>query len=85
MTTQERIQATKKMILTGANEVYKGSGSWWAMYSEELVLAVSMETEGFGQQVAETVVKYKKASEKQAYFIARAFVENNLTVNFEIN
>lgn len=34
---------------------------------------------GFASEVAATVLKYNRASEKQAYVIARAAVENNIS------
>lgn len=47
----------------------------------EIVLAVRMETKGFAADVAASVERYGKVSEKQAYVIAKAFCDSNLTVN----
>jgi predicted CoA-binding protein len=36
-------------------------------------------TSGFAFEVCQTVLKYRKCSEKQAYVIAKAMAENNFT------
>jgi len=43
-----------------------------------LVEVVAKSNLGFASEVAKTVATYKKASEKQAYIIARAAVESGL-------
>lgn len=44
----------------------------------EIIYAVEQDVKGFPADVAKTVAKYGRASEKQAYVIARAFVESGL-------
>jgi len=45
----------------------------------EVVLTVRDEAKGFAADVAATVGSKKRCSEKQAFIIASAFVENNMT------
>lgn len=47
-----------------------------------LVSIVADDATGFAKDVAATVLKYEKCSEKQAYVIARAACE--LGINFEL-
>lgn len=77
---KEKIQTIKQTILSGVSSYYQQNGYW--DFAEEIILAVEMDTEGFTSDVASTVYKYKRCSEKQVYVIARAFVENDLQTRF---
>ena len=72
---KRHIQFVKNIILNDTNKV---SRLWVDGEDREgfaICYTVAKFTTGFGSQVATTVDKYGKASEKQAYVIARAFVE----------
>lgn len=72
---KQHIQFIKNIILNDTNKV---SRIWVDGNEREgfsICYTVAKFTTGFGSQVATTVDKYGKASEKQAYVIARAFVE----------
>jgi hypothetical protein len=77
MNSADRIQRIKKAIL--AMPYYRVGDQYQSVM--EIVLNVRMSTTGFASEVAKTVEKYGRVSEKQAYVIARAFVENNLQVS----
>lgn len=51
--------------------------------AETIVDQVAKFTTGFASEIAQTVLKYKKVSEKQAYWIAKAAVENNKDTRVE--
>jgi len=79
METSQKIQILKKFILG-----YAFSYSWNAASRKELaneaetvIDLVAISGLGFASEIAATVAKYKKISEKQAYWIAKAAVENN--------
>lgn len=72
---KQHIQFVKNIIL---NDTNKMSRIWVDGNEREgytICYTVAKFMTGFGSQVAATVDKYGKASEKQAYVIARAFVE----------
>jgi len=81
MTTNEKIQEVKRMLVT-----YVNADRWYNNSQMELkdqVLSVVEDVRlanlGFASEIAATVGKYERCSEKQAYWIAKTAVENNLT------
>jgi translation initiation factor 2 beta subunit (eIF-2beta)/eIF-5 len=68
-----RIQEIKSAIIHSTSRQDQG-----ARDILEIIYAVEMDVKGFASDVAKTVAKYGRASEKQAYVIARAFVESGL-------
>lgn len=74
-----RIQKTKSFILSYAFQYgwNKASVRDMADEAETIVDLVSKYGEGLAKEIATTVNKYKKVSEKQAYWIAKYAVENN--------
>ena len=75
MSTAERIQTIKAEIISATRRQDQ-----CARDILEIIYAVEQAVKGFPAEVAKTVAKYGKASEKQAYVIARAFVESGLNV-----
>jgi hypothetical protein len=72
----DMIQAVKEEILNINSRRVMGSSI--AADGMATVRAVAKAALGFASDVATTVAKYGKASEKQAYVIARAAVENGI-------
>ena len=72
-TAAARIQDVKMAIIHSTARQDQG-----ARDILEIIYAVEMDVNGFASDVAKTVAKYGRASEKQAYVIARAFVEAGL-------
>ena len=71
---QSSIESVKSTIVLYIRDKYQDKYRELAL---TVVLSVKHELEGsFAADVAETVAKTKRASEKQAYVIARAFVES---------
>jgi len=66
-----------KNDLVASFDAYATEGMRNAAY--ELVATVRDEAKGFGSKIAATVCQYGRCSEKQAYCIARAYVEEGLT------
>lgn len=75
MSTAARIQTIKNEIISATRRQDQA-----ARDILEIIYAVELGAKGFAADVAKTVAKYGKASEKQAYVIARAFVEAGLKV-----
>jgi hypothetical protein len=46
--------------------------------AESIIALIAMGTYGFASEIASTVNKFKKVSEKQAYWIAKAAVESGV-------
>lgn len=46
--------------------------------AQDIIYRVSIGSFGLASEIAGTVLKYNKLSEKQAYWIAKAAVENNI-------
>lgn len=79
MDTNTQIQEVKWFICN-----YAFSANWnnasradMANDAETVIGYVATANLGFASEIAQTVEKYKKISEKQAYWIAKAAVENN--------
>lgn len=54
--------------------------------AQSVIEQVANSAFGFASEIAQTVVKYNfKISEKQAYWIAKAAVENNVSMLFDRN
>jgi hypothetical protein len=72
------INTVKNTILVGFEARFT-QGFSSSAFNEALDIVGRVEVFGkdFAQEVAKTVVKFKKVSEKQAYIIARAYAENN--------
>jgi hypothetical protein len=77
MTTQPTIDQVKRAILSGMSRRMDRMAFDSAI---ELVCSVKQECEGFAKDVATTVAKFNNCSEKQAYVIARAYVEKGCVV-----
>jgi len=77
----EKIQEYKNDLLWGFGNHYKRGTQY--QQAQCIIDTLLMEGEGFAVNVAKTVDKYKRCSEKQAYIIARSFVEQNLNQRFE--
>lgn len=69
------LQDVKWTLLQLGNTIGQGSHGV-AGEARSIVYYVATELNGFATDVAQTVLKYKRISEKQAYVIARAYVEN---------
>jgi hypothetical protein len=80
MTTSEKIQTLKGFITRKAFSYNWNNASVREMADEaETVIAlVAKHNLGFASEIATTVEKFKKISEKQAYWIAKAAVEASL-------
>jgi hypothetical protein len=61
----------------------KNSQSELSDQAQGVIELVSMGGYGFASDVATSAAKYKKVSEKQAYWIAKAAVENNLITRIQ--
>ena len=83
-TNAQIIQAVKEVLLgfTSNSRTFKANHNDMAEMADTLVSRVA-EVTGFAGDVAKTVEKYGKVSEKQAYIIARAAVENNRLGQYE--
>jgi hypothetical protein len=81
MTTTEKIQEVKRMLITYVNADRWHNNSQMELKDQMLsvVLDVELANLGFASEIATTVGKYERCSEKQAYWIAKSAVENNLT------
>lgn len=74
----EAIQTVKYMVLDLNRYAYShmGADGDFRAYARIIDLVADAHSIGFAAQVAQTVRKYKSVSEKQAYVIARAYIEH---------
>lgn len=81
LTANEKIQEVKRMMVIYINADRWNDNSKMALKDQVLsvVSQVAMAGLGFASDIATTVDKFERCSEKQAYWIAKAAVENNLT------
>lgn len=82
--SKERVQEVKGFILRYAqiDRWNNNSASEFNDEAQTIIELVSKGAYGFASEIAQTVVKYNfRISEKQAYWIARVAVENDLTGN----
>lgn len=81
MTADEKIQKVKRMLLTYVNADRWNNNSQMELKDQMLSVVedVRLANLGFVSDIAVTVGKYERCSEKQAYWIAKVAVENNLT------
>ena len=66
------------VLRIGYGKLYGGPSRDWA---EDLCDYAARKLSGFPQQVAQSVAKYRKCSDKQADIIARAMVAERIMVN----
>ena len=89
MTTTEKIQEVKRMLVNYVNADRRFNNSQMQLKDEMLstVEDVRLANLGFASDIAATVVKSERCSEKQAYWIAKTAVENNLTsrIDYQFN
>lgn len=81
MTTSEKIQKVKRMMVSYVNANRWNNNSQMELKDQLLSVVedVRLANLGFASEIAATVVKYERCSEKQAYWVAKAAVENNIT------
>ena len=81
MENTKKIEVTKSFIVNNAFLYNWNNASIKedADAAEKMIDLVAGSNLGFASEIAATAAKYKKVSEKQAYHIAKAAVENNLT------
>ena len=79
MTTAQQIQEVKQFICSFAFSSNWNNSSRADMDNDaqSVIGYVANGNLGFASEIAQTVEKYKKISVKQAYWIAKAAVENN--------
>lgn len=79
------IQQVKDVILTGQKHTFIRD-EFKRSQLDELVdvacICVQLRTENLAKDIAESVRQYRRASEKQAYHIARALVSISAPVEF---
>ena len=80
MKTNEKIQEVKRMLITYVNADRWNNNSQMELKDQMLSVVedVRLANIGFASEIADTVVKSERCSEKQAYWIAKTAVENNL-------
>lgn len=80
MEANEKIQKIKRLIMGFIRFDRWHENSLAGINDDVLWIVEQVATSnlGFASEVAKTVATYKKASEKQAYVIARAAVESGL-------
>lgn len=79
LTTTEMIQKAKSHILARAfNGGRYSSFEGEAQDCERVISMVELSNLGFPSEIAATCLKFNRISEKQAYWVAKAAVENNL-------
>lgn len=86
MTQAQKIQEVKKFIVQYAFQYgwNRASIKSFADEAETVISIVAMREEaGFAAEIAQTVEKYKRVSEKQAYWIAKAAVELDITTRID--
>lgn len=85
MTTTEKIQEVKRMMASYINADRYFNNSQMELKDKMLSVVedVRLANLGFASEIAATVVKYERCSEKQAYWMAKAAVENNLTIRID--
>lgn len=82
LTTNEQIQKVKTFICRWAfNSGMYRTFEMMSDSAENIISQVAIQQLGFASEIASTVEKSKRVSEKQAYWIAKAAVEKNLIVD----
>jgi len=76
-----KIQEVKRMLVTYINANRWNNNSQMQLKDQMLSVVedVRIANLGFASEIASTVGKYERCTEKQAYWIAKCAVENNLT------
>ena len=89
LTTEQKIQEVKRMMVVYINADRWNDNSKMAIKDQVLsvVSQVALANIGFASDIATTVDRTERCSEKQAYWIAKAAVENNLTsrIDYQFN
>jgi len=85
MTTANKIQEVKVFLGYAFSAGWNNNSSKGMADDAETIIGkvARREGAGFAGDIANSVEKYKKISEKQAYWIAKFVVENNLTDRIE--
>ena len=85
METTTKIQTVKSFITNYAfsYDFNNASKREMADEAETVIELVAQSGLGFASDIANTVNKYKKISEKQAYWIAKTAIENSLDSRIE--
>ena len=85
MTTATKIQEVKIFLGRAYSAGWNNaSDSDFANMAETIIGRVAdKEESGFAGEIAKTVEKTKRVSEKQAYWIAKFAVENNMTTKID--
>jgi hypothetical protein len=81
MEATQKIQEVKRMLVTYINADRWNNNSQMELRDQMLSVVedVRLANLGFASEIAATVGKVERCSEKQAYWIAKVAVENNLT------
>jgi hypothetical protein len=85
MENNQKIQVIKNLIVNRAFNKNFGNDVAWELTdeAETIIDYVANKPYGLATEIAHTVNKFKKVSEKQAYWIAKAAVENNECLRVE--
>jgi hypothetical protein len=87
MTAIEKIQEVKRMMVSYINADRWNENSKMQLKDEMLSVVEDIRIANlcFVSDIATSVVKYQKCSEKQAYWLAKTAVENELTqrINYQ--
>lgn len=76
------IQQIKDLIIQFAYRPNPYMDNGCTYNADTIIMHVAEGGFGFTSDIAKTVEKYKRVSEKQAYFIAKAAVENKLNIEY---
>lgn len=85
MENAQKIQVIKNLIASRAFNQNRGNDVAWELTDEAETIIEYVATGSFGlaTDIANTANKWRKISEKQAYWIAKTAVENNMCVRVE--